>query len=112
MPSAVRRLAFVLVAVVLAGCTLDKPTWLDQKKTNDAEAIFYAEQEWEGRLYVFGTSAAHKLFQSTHDLQFAKTFIGIGPKGETVRLELDPKNPALLNRVRSDFESRHGAIED
>ena len=108
MTAAVRRLALVLVAAVLAACSMDKPAWVDQKKANDAEAAFYVEQEWEGRLYVFGTSASHKRFQDTHDLQFAKSFIGAGPKGVTVRLELDPKNPALFNRVRSEFESRHG----
>lgn len=112
MTAAVRRIALVLAAVVLAGCTLDKPAWLDQKKANDAEAVFYSEQEWDGRLYVFGTSASYKLFQSTHELQFAKTFIGAGPNGETVRLELDPKNDALLRRVREDYESRHGAIAE
>jgi len=112
MTVAVRRFALVLAAVVLAACTLDKPAWIDQKKANDAEAGFYTEQVWEGRLYAFGTSANYKSFQDTHDLQFAKTFIGAGPNGETVRLELDPKNDALLRRVRSEYESRHGAIQE
>ena len=108
MTATARRLALVLVAAVLAACSMDKPAWVDQKAANDAEASFYAEQEWEGRLYVFGTSASHKRFQDTHELQFAKSFIGAGPKGVTVRLELDPKNPALFKRVHGEFESRHG----
>jgi hypothetical protein len=113
MTAVVRRFALVLVAAVLAACTMDKPAWVDQKAANDAEAAYYVEQEFEGRLYVFGTSASHKRFQDTHDLQFAKTFVGAGPKGVTVRLELDPKNPALFNRIRSEFESRHDVeLED
>ncbi len=104
MTIAVRRFALVLAAVVLAACTLDKPGWVDQKQANDAEANFYTEQVWDGRLYAFGTSTNYKAFQVTHDLQFAKTFIGAGPKGETVRLELDPKNDALLRRVREEYE--------
>jgi hypothetical protein len=143
MTAVARRFAFALASLVLAGCTLDKPAWLEQKQANDAkangatanaapangaaangatasaakpseaDANYYAEEVWENRLYVFGTSANHKLFQSTHDLQFAKTFIGAGPNGQTVRLELDPKNPAVYDRVHAEYKSRHGTdLED
>jgi hypothetical protein len=110
---AVARLALVLAAVLLPACTMDKPAWVDQKTANDAEANYYVEQEYEGRLYVFGTSASHKEFQDTHELKFAKSFIGAGPKGMTVRVELDPKNPALFKRLHSEFESQQGLdLED
>ena len=113
MTASVRRFALALAALVLTACTMDKPAWVDQKKANEAEAVYYQEQEYEGRLYVFGTSANYKAFQNTHDLQFAKSFIGAGPKGMTVRLELDPKDPALLNRLRKEYKSQHGTdLED
>jgi hypothetical protein len=113
MTASVRCLALALAALALTACTMDKPAWVDQKATNDAEAVYYQEQEYEGRLYVFGTSTNYTAFQNTHDLQFAKSFIGAGPKGQTVRLELDPKNPALFKRVHDEYASRHGVnLED
>ena len=113
MTAVARRFVLALAAVALTACTMDKPAWVDQKATNDAEAVYYQEQEFEGRLYVFGSSANYNAFQTTHDLQFAKSFIGAGPKGQTVRLELDPKNPALFKRVHDEYASRHGVdLED
>jgi hypothetical protein len=113
MTVSVRRFALALAALALTACTMDKPAWVDQKAANEAEAVYYQEQEYEGRLYVFGTSTNYTAFQTTHDLQFAKSFIGAGPKGETVRLELDPKDPALFHRLHKEYESRHATeLED
>jgi hypothetical protein len=113
MTASVRRFALALVAFALTACTVDKAPWADQKTANDKMAVYYQEQEYEGRLYVFGTEANYTAFQTTHDLQFAKSFIGAGPKGETVRLELDPKDPALFHRLHKEYESRHATeLED
>ena len=106
------RSAVVLLALASAGCTLDKPTWLEQKKANDAEAAFYAEQEHDGRLYVFGTSKVYNQFQATKEMPYGITLIGAGPEGRTVKLEADAKEYALQNRVRREYEKRHGPLED
>ena len=112
MSSAFRRSAVLLIVLVLAACALDKPAWLEQKKQNDAEAAFYAEQEFEGRLYVFGTSKAYSQFQATKEMPYGVTFIGQGPDGCTVKIEADAKEYALENRVRREYEKRHGPLKD
>jgi hypothetical protein len=112
MTSATVRCALVLAALAFTGCTLDKPVWLEQKRANDAEASFYVEQEWEGRLYVFGTSKAHAAFQTTHEMPYCQTFIGAGPQGQTVRIEADARELGLQNRLRRRYEERHGALPE
>src|SRR5689334_2891957 len=87
MSHAVRRAAVLLVALASAGCSLDKPAWLEQKQQNEAEANFYAEQEYDGRLYVFGTSKLYSQFQATHEMPYSISFIGAGPNGQTVKIE-------------------------
>jgi hypothetical protein len=106
------RCALALLALALSGCTLDKPAWLEQKQANAAEASFYAEQEWEGRLYVFGTTKIWNTFQATREMPYGITFIGAGPQGQTVKLEADARELALQNRVRREYEQRHGALPD
>ena len=112
MSSVLHRSALLLVVLVLAACTLDKPAWLEQKQQNDAEAVFYAEQEYEGRLYVFGTSKSYNQFQSTREMPYGVTYVGQGPDGCTVKLEADAKDYALENRVRREYEKRHGPLKD
>ena len=109
--SFVRRNAVLLVVLGLASCTLDKPAWVEQKRANEAEANFYAEAEHDGRLYVFGTSKVYNQFQSTKEMPYGVTFIGAGPNGQTVKLEADSKDIALENRVRKEYEKRHGALK-
>ena len=112
MTSALRFAAVLLAACSLTACTLDKPAWLAQKAANDAEAAFYQELEHEGRLHVFGTSKAFSSFQVTHEVPYTLTFIGGGPGGKTVKLEADAKELALQNRLRREFEQRHGPLKD
>ena len=110
MSQAVRRAAILLVVLASAGCSLDKPAWLEQKQQNEAEANFYAEQEYDGRLYVFGTSKLYSQFQETHEMPYSISFIGAGPKGQTVKIEADAKDIALENRLRKLYEEKHGAL--
>ena len=71
-------------------------------------AGYYKEEPHDGRLYVFGTPAAHDTFEkSKMTPQVAKTYIGSGPSGETVVLEADAKNPELQERLRGEFSRRH-----
>jgi hypothetical protein len=109
--SFVRRSAVLLVALALAGCTLDKPAWVEQKHLNEAEASFYAEAEHEARLYIFGTTKTWNQFQATKEMPYGITFIGAGPNGQTVKIEADAKDVALENRLRKEYEKRHGSLD-
>ena len=40
-------------------------------------------------------------------MPYAKTHIGAGPKGETVVIEIDKKNPAMQRRLWSEFKNKH-----
>ncbi len=112
MTSAFRLAVLLLVAYALPACTMDKPAWVEQKAANDAEAAFYKELEHEGRIYVFGTSKTWNGFAATHEIPYCVTFIGGGPGGKTVKLEADAKELALQNRLRREFEKRHGPLKD
>jgi hypothetical protein len=70
---------------------------------------YYAEETYKGRLYVLGTEKAHKaLTQSQQTPHIAKTYIGAGPDGQTLVLEADSKTNELQERLKSQYESRHG----
>jgi hypothetical protein len=69
---------------------------------------FYAEESYKGRLYVFGTEKAHQAFKDTQQVpHIAKTYIGVGPDGQSVVLEADAKTTDLQDRLKSDYEGRH-----
>ncbi len=92
----------------LLGCSMmDKPSWLATKKANDAEAEFYAEVPYEGRIYVIGKSASLAAFEKTKELPYRQTFIGVGPNGETVVIEAEAKDVALQARLRRAYDAKH-----
>ena len=70
-------------------------------------AADYIEHAHDGRIYVVGSERALQDFQETHHLAYTQTILGYGPKGETVVFEIDPKNDALGQRLRSEFDRRH-----
>jgi len=97
-----------IFAGAMPGCSaMDKPAWLATKKANDAEAQFYAEVEYEGRVYVIGKSATLAAFQVTKELPYRQTFIGAGPNGETVVIEAEAKELGLQARLRRAYEEKH-----
>jgi hypothetical protein len=108
MPSPL-RLSSLLAFTLLTGCDLlDKPSWIETKRANEAEANFYQEETGEnGRLYVIGKSATLQAFKSTGELPYSVSYIGKGPDGQTVVLEADAKDPALQARLRRAFEGKH-----
>ncbi|HEX5011369.1 MAG TPA: hypothetical protein VFY71_13325 [Planctomycetota bacterium] len=78
----------------------------------EAEANAYAEPEYDGRLYVFGTSKLYSQFQGTHAMPYSISFIGAGPNGQTVKIEADAKDVALEKRLRRLYEEKHGALSE
>jgi len=70
---------------------------------------YYAEESCKGRLYVLGTEKEHKaLKESQQTPHIAKTYIGAGPDGQTLVLEADSKTKELQERLKVQYESRHG----
>jgi hypothetical protein len=70
--------------------------------------LYYAEERHSGRIYVLGSASTHEAFRTTHHLPYTMTLIGAGPDGVTVVLEVDKKNPHVQQRLREEFEQRHG----
>ena len=106
------RLAGVVVLSIVSGtlfgCSaMDKPPWLAAKAASDAEAQFYAEVDYDGRIYVIGKSASLAAFQQTKELPYRQTFIGAGPAGESIVIEADAKELGLQARLRRAYEARH-----
>jgi hypothetical protein len=74
-----------------------------------SESAYYAEESADGRIYVFGTAKLHEAYKASKQKpHIAKSFIGSGPSGETVVLEADAKSNDLQERLRQEFNRRHG----
>jgi hypothetical protein len=70
---------------------------------------YYAEETYKGRVYVLGTEKAHKaLTESQQTPHIAKTYIAAGPQGQTVVLEADAKTNDLQERLKTQYEAKHG----
>jgi len=94
----------------MAGCT-DKVAKTDPMDEGGMKAAtgYYAEESDEGRIYVFGTAKLHEAYKSSKQKPYiAKTFIGAGPSGKTVVFEADAKSADLQERLRREFNRRHG----
>ncbi len=111
MQSATRLTTLILLGTLascVAGCSLmDKPAWLATKAANDQEANFYVEVEHEGRIYVIGKPATFATFNTTHELPYRVTYIGAGPKGQSVVIEAEAKELFLQARLRRTYEAKH-----
>ncbi len=82
-----------------------------EREFNDRNR-FYAEEQHNGRLYIIGQEDMHKSFQQQQHLPYTHTRIGAGPNRETLVFQVDKKNPAMLNRLKSQFSERHDMTLD
>ena len=109
----VPMVAVALVLGLMLNCSSSKPA--DPVSAPGPAAAkssggFYAEETFKGRLYVFGTEKAHQSFKESQQVpHIAKSFIGSGPEGQTLVLEADPKTNDLQDRLKVQYETRHGA---
>jgi hypothetical protein len=79
------------------------------KTAKKSASGYYAEETQNGRIYVLGTEKAHQaLTESKQTPHIAKTYIGAGPGGLTVVFEADAKSGDLQERLKSQYEARHG----
>lgn len=102
--------------LVLAGCASERtevasvadggrePAVLESTTAPSGE---YFEVEHDGRVYVVGSAKSLADFRATHHLAYTQTLLGYGTKGMTVVFEIDPKNEALQQRLRGEFDARH-----
>jgi hypothetical protein len=101
------------MVLVLWGCATSKPAAAPaggSMMAKESPAGFYAEESYKARLYVFGTEKALKSFKENEQVPtIAKTYIGAGPEGQTVVLEADAKTNDLQERLKVQYESRHGS---
>jgi len=104
-------------ALVLASAALGLPACANPVKTEPSKEAqlamlkdpgYYAEEEHDGRWYVFGNEKTHKQFATSRSIQIAKTFIGEGPGGATVVFEAKDKLPEMTDRLVKTFSERHG----
>jgi hypothetical protein len=115
MKSITHGIPAVMMALVLWGCSTSKPAPSPAASggsmmAKESGSSFYAEESYKSRLYVFGTEKAHKSFKDHEQVPtIAKTFIGAGPEGQTVVLEADAKTNDLQERLKVQYESRHGS---
>jgi len=98
----------------VAGCSSSKSESgsTSSEKTmmaKESASGYYAEVPYKGRIYVVGTEKAQQaLSESQQTPHIAKTYIGAGPDGQTLVLEADAKCNELQERLKTQYESRHG----
>ena len=69
---------------------------------------FYEEMPHDGRVYVFGSATTRDAFRKVHHMPYTRTLIGYAADGRTVVFEVDKKDPALAERLESEYARRHG----
>lgn len=99
--------AAVILVAVWADCSA-APSMSAPAAMARESGGYYAEESYQGRLYVFGTPKVHQTFKDTQQVShIAKTYIGVGPEGQSVVLEADSKTSDLQQRLKADYEGRH-----
>lgn len=106
-------LGSALLAVLVAGaCAASTPVKSEPSKEAQLAMLkdegYYAEEEKDGRFYVFGAKKTHDAFAKSGGIQIARTYIGAGPGRATVVLEAKDKLPEMTDRLAEAFSARHG----
>ncbi|MBF0351499.1 MAG: hypothetical protein HQM11_10740 [SAR324 cluster bacterium] len=57
------------------------------------------------RLFVVGNQKTNESFKETGHLPYTKTFLGMGPNGETVVFEVDPKDDSFQTQLIEKYKS-------
>lgn len=73
----------------------------------EATSMQYVEKEHNGRIYVIGNEETAKKLEDNGHIPYAKTFIGKGPGGKTVVVEIDKDNPELTGQLLAKFNKKH-----
>lgn len=73
-----------------------------------ADPGYYAVENHDGRIYVFGDKKTHDAWQKSHDIQIRRTYIGAGPAGETIMFEARDKVPEMTKRIVGRYSAETG----
>ncbi|MCG3135547.1 MAG: hypothetical protein HMLKMBBP_03254 [Planctomycetes bacterium] len=109
--SAVLSASAVSALTALPGCASCPAKFEVSKEAQLAmtkDEGYYAEEQANGRFYVFGQKKTHEQFASVKGIQVSKSFIGAGPGGATVVVEAKDKLPEMTDRLVATFAQRHG----
>ncbi len=110
-------LSLLLGVLLIAGCDNTSKTTKPSSSAMESQSASstegpYLEIKAEGRIYVLGSTkliqknAGLKAGQAPH-LPYTKTFLGLGPNGETVVLENAKKGAQLKTRLLKTFCQQH-----
>lgn len=101
-----------VVPAVVAACAAPVPVKNEPSKEAQLAMLkdegYYAEEQKDGRFYVFGSQKTHDEFRRSGHLQISKSFIAAGPGGATVVVESKDKLPELAARLAATFSGNHG----
>lgn len=104
--------AAVAFVVSAAACAAPVPVKNEPSKEAQLAMLkdegYYAEEQKDGRYYVFGSQKTHDEFRRSGHLQISKSFIAAGPDGATVVVESKDKLPELAARLAATFGAQHG----
>ena len=106
------------LAALLASCnTTSSTAKIDAPEAT--ETITYSAYKHDGRIYVISKPETIESFKKTGHMPYTRTFIGEGPKGETIVVEVDKKDNVFAEKLytayRTDFPyykefNQHGRI--
>lgn len=103
------KLKWILTALPLIGLLIF--TGCDTVQSGDsgdsASSDFYV-MEHDGRTYVLGSAESAAKFNAQKHIPYAKSFIGKGPKGNTLIFEISKDDDALLERLMSTYNAQYG----
>ena len=114
VPMAVSISAAIAAASLMTGCNNESATRsapeskpaAETKEAAPKAAITYKEVEHDGRIFVVGTEKGHAAIESGH-LPYSRTLIGAGPMGKTVVIEVDKKQPEVVDALEAEFMKRN-----
>ena len=106
MKNAFRLVPVLLAAAACVSCAA-RSDRLDPKAPIGAvvpdDEGYSAVESRDGRTYLIGKKATHASFARGAEMQMTKTFVGAGPNGETVVVEVDPLLPEMTARLTAEF---------
>ncbi len=114
-----RLAVLALLLAFVAGCTDDRsaasaapagaaPTG-DTFTKGGGFTPFYGEAKHDGRMYLYGNEFAYKKFMKSKEVNelAIKKFIGEGPEGMTLVVELDKDSPSMTDRLITTCKARY-----
>ena len=98
----------IAASLLFTGCSSSVKSSLSKSSTSKSVVKpYYAAHLKDARYYVIGSEESEAKFKATHHLPYTDTRIGVGPKGESVIVEVDKKDPKLQERLWNTFSAKN-----